>query len=242
MSMESSVDDDWDRYYEANRVTWSDEAYRLFGMAPQERQITYAVLPGLIHPEDQASVLQAIAEALGGARRYDVEYRVVRPNGRIVLLSDGVPELTHDVKLLRRAENAEEALRLLRHDKEGHSAALLWAGAARQAHVAALGGGVVSQGNLPVPVAGKRVQIESGAVEGLVQEERAACLECDNGPRRVATVMFCDRSPQRQILGVAYPVLLRVTPQLSSHQLLHGSHATDGSGFGLWPSLSVQGP
>ena len=76
----------WDRDYEANRVTWSDEAYRLFGLAPQERQITYAVLPGLIHPEDQAIVIRAIAEALGGGPRYDVEYRVVRPNGEVRIL------------------------------------------------------------------------------------------------------------------------------------------------------------
>jgi len=76
----------WDRDYETNRVTWSDEAYRLFGLAPQERKITYAVLPGLIHPEDQASVIRAIEDALGGVRRYDVEYRVVRPNGEVRIL------------------------------------------------------------------------------------------------------------------------------------------------------------
>ena len=73
----------WDRDYDANRVTWSDEAYRIFGLAPQERKITYGVLPGLIHPEDQAIVIRAIAEALGGGSRYDVEYRVVGPTARL---------------------------------------------------------------------------------------------------------------------------------------------------------------
>ena len=73
----------WDRDYDSDRVTWSDEAYRIFGLAPQERKITYAVLPGLIHPEDRAIVIRAIAEALRGGPRYDVEYRVIRPNGEV---------------------------------------------------------------------------------------------------------------------------------------------------------------
>ncbi len=65
-------------------VTWSDRSLpHLWAVAPQERKITYAVLPGLIHPEDQAIVIRAIAEALGGGSRYDVEYRVVRPNGEV---------------------------------------------------------------------------------------------------------------------------------------------------------------
>ncbi len=71
----------WDRDLDTDRITWSDEAYRIFGLAPQERKITYAALPELIHPEDRAIVIRAIAEALRSGPRYDVEYRVVRPNG-----------------------------------------------------------------------------------------------------------------------------------------------------------------
>ena len=37
----------------------------------------------LIHPEDRRIVIEAVAEALRGGPRYDVEYRVVRPNGEV---------------------------------------------------------------------------------------------------------------------------------------------------------------
>jgi signal transduction histidine kinase len=37
----------------------------------------------LIHPEDQQMVVQAVTEALRGGPRYDVEYRVVRPDGAV---------------------------------------------------------------------------------------------------------------------------------------------------------------
>jgi PAS domain S-box-containing protein len=79
-----------DRDFDTDRVTWSDEAYRIFGLTPQERKMTYAALSELIHPEDRAIVTQAIAEAVRGGPRYDVEYRVLRPGGeRRVVHSQG---------------------------------------------------------------------------------------------------------------------------------------------------------
>jgi signal transduction histidine kinase len=43
-------------------------------------------LPELVHPEDKPNVHKAVAEALRGGPRYDVEYRVVRPNGEVRLV------------------------------------------------------------------------------------------------------------------------------------------------------------
>jgi PAS domain S-box-containing protein len=81
----------WHRDFDTDRVTWSDEAYRIFGLAPQERTITYAALPELIHPEDRAIVIRAVAEALRGGPRYDVEYRALRPSGEVrIVHSQGI--------------------------------------------------------------------------------------------------------------------------------------------------------
>ena len=43
----------------------------------------------LIPPEDQLRTAQATADALRGGPRYDVEYRVVRPNGEVRLSTAG---------------------------------------------------------------------------------------------------------------------------------------------------------
>jgi PAS domain S-box-containing protein len=72
----------WARDFDTDGFTWSDETYRIFGLAPQERPIDFAGLQELIYPEDRQSMVRAMAAALGGAR-YDVEYRVVRPNGEV---------------------------------------------------------------------------------------------------------------------------------------------------------------
>ena len=66
-----------------HRYTWSDETYRIFGLVPQERILTVDDDQELIHPADREMRVAAVAEALRGGRRYDVEYRVVRPDGEV---------------------------------------------------------------------------------------------------------------------------------------------------------------
>jgi PAS domain S-box-containing protein len=71
----------WERDLDADQNTWSDETYRIFGLQPQVRRFSVSELLALIHPEDQAKVTQAMDEAWRGVHRYDVEFRIVRPDG-----------------------------------------------------------------------------------------------------------------------------------------------------------------
>ena len=73
----------WERDLATNRYTWSDENYRIFGLRPQERTLSFGEVQELLHPADREMRAAAVAEALRGGRRYDVEYRVVRPNGEV---------------------------------------------------------------------------------------------------------------------------------------------------------------
>ena len=72
-----------ERDLDTNLITWSDETYRIFGLRPQESAITLAGLQELIHPEDRGFWSAAMAQALCGLPRYDVEYRVIRPDGEL---------------------------------------------------------------------------------------------------------------------------------------------------------------
>ena len=85
----------WERDLETNRVTWSDETYRIFGLAPQDGAFDFTRLQELIHPEDRQFMAQASAAAERGGPRYDVEYRVARPGGEVrVVHSQG--DVTRD--------------------------------------------------------------------------------------------------------------------------------------------------
>jgi len=85
----------WERDLDTNRITWSDETYRIHGLTPGEGPITPAGVLERIHPEDRPIWRVAAAEALRGASRYDLEYRVVRPNGELRIVQSEV-DLTRD--------------------------------------------------------------------------------------------------------------------------------------------------
>jgi PAS domain S-box-containing protein len=73
----------WERDLGTNLITWSDESYRIFGLAPEEGPVAFTRYHQMIHPEDQQTIVATVAEALHVGRRYDVEYRVVRPSGEV---------------------------------------------------------------------------------------------------------------------------------------------------------------
>jgi PAS domain S-box-containing protein len=74
----------WERDLETNRVTWSDETYRVFGLTPpRDGTFDFTKVQELIHPEDRQYMVGASAAAERGGPRYDVEYRVVRPSGEV---------------------------------------------------------------------------------------------------------------------------------------------------------------
>lgn len=108
----------WERDLASGAITWSDETYRIFGLhapAAIER------FQEMIHPEDRALQVEATGRLLDGLD-YDVEYRVVRPDGEIRLVhSQGhairdesgrqhrVFGTAQDVTELRRAEEKLKA-------------------------------------------------------------------------------------------------------------------------------------
>jgi len=76
-----------------------------------------------------------LAQALASAAR------VVRDNGRIILLTEATPQLGAAAELLRQAETPAQALEWLRQQKPADmAAACQWASAAQKAHIYLLSG------------------------------------------------------------------------------------------------------
>src|SRR6201997_2258598 len=67
----------------ANRVTWSDELYRIYGLTPREGPIDMAMVSEMIHPDDRDRVFRAAEEAVRSGVHTEAEHRVVRPNGEV---------------------------------------------------------------------------------------------------------------------------------------------------------------
>jgi PAS domain S-box-containing protein len=119
----------WERDFTTNRVSLSDEVSRIFGLDPIDLPEWHARWLNLIHPDDRPRAAEAAAAALApSGPRYDVEYRVLRPDGieRIVHSQGDVTwdesrrplrqfGVLQDITDLRQAEKglraSEEALR-----------------------------------------------------------------------------------------------------------------------------------
>ena len=68
---------DWDPL--TDRVNWSDETYRIYGMQPQERAMYLATVAEKIHPEDWKRATEAAATGVP----FSVECRLFRPTGEM---------------------------------------------------------------------------------------------------------------------------------------------------------------
>lgn len=70
----------WEVELADGRLAWSDEVYRIFGVAKNEFRHTLAGFFELVHPADRAIVDNAFQAALRANREwYEVEHRIIRP-------------------------------------------------------------------------------------------------------------------------------------------------------------------
>jgi len=72
----------WEWDIPSDRVTWSEELHRLFGLPPTSLP-SYQSFMDRVHPDDRQRVEQVIAQGLAERRAVEYDYRVVRPDGTV---------------------------------------------------------------------------------------------------------------------------------------------------------------
>ena len=69
----------WELDLTNNKLSWSDEVYRIFGLKPQEFGATYEAFLQAVHPDDRKAVDDAYSNSIReGKDAYEIEHRVVR--------------------------------------------------------------------------------------------------------------------------------------------------------------------
>lgn len=72
----------WNYDFVGNKSgVWSESMYHIFGITPDEFEGSYEYLLTLIHPSDRESVKEAFEAALANGQAFDLEYRIIRPDG-----------------------------------------------------------------------------------------------------------------------------------------------------------------
>ena len=80
-ALEAATMGTWEMDLRSRTVTWSDSLYRLHGYEAGSFDRGFDSYEKIIYVEDRERVKAAIKWAIEGARPYDIEYRVIGPDG-----------------------------------------------------------------------------------------------------------------------------------------------------------------
>lgn len=113
----------WELAVHTREMTWSDELYRILGSTPAQLEASYDALLGRVHEDDRESLDNAVREMSIGGGSFDLDCRVVRPDGEVRNIhsrGSAIADRTsaaarilatvHDVTELRAAQAAQVTL------------------------------------------------------------------------------------------------------------------------------------
>lgn len=78
----------WDWDIVKNKLSWSMEIYRIFGLNPLEFSATYEAFLNSVHPEDREFVRESVLAALNEKLPYEIDHRIVLPDGTIRIVHE----------------------------------------------------------------------------------------------------------------------------------------------------------
>ncbi|MDF0555703.1 PAS domain S-box protein [Kamptonema sp. UHCC 0994] len=73
----------WNWNLQTGKITWSDNLEALFGLEPGEFDGSFEMFVARLHPNDRDRVQSAVERAIATGENYDIEFRIVYPNGNI---------------------------------------------------------------------------------------------------------------------------------------------------------------
>jgi PAS domain S-box-containing protein len=112
----------WEHDVDSGEIRWSDEVFRIFGLAPGVFAPTYEKFMAMVHPDDRPMVDEAYSSSLcADCNTYDIEHRIVRADGEIRFVREKCEHLrdhtgrvirsvgmAHDITSQKQAQEALE--------------------------------------------------------------------------------------------------------------------------------------
>ena len=87
----------WEWDVRTDIAIWSAETFRIFGRNPDALNEHRHNFIAMLHPEDRDRVNRALEDAIKGVKKYDLEFRVLRPD-KIIRIIHSRAEVVSDVK------------------------------------------------------------------------------------------------------------------------------------------------
>ncbi len=78
----------WDWNIVTDKLWWSDEMYRIFGLSPQKFEATYEGFLKRIPKEERETVRLAIEQSLANKKQYNLDHSIIMPNNEIHIVHE----------------------------------------------------------------------------------------------------------------------------------------------------------
>lgn len=78
----------WEWNIVTNGLIWSPQIYRIFGLVPDAFEPNYPAFLESVHPDDRHIVEHGVARAIEGTEIYDVDHRIVLPDGSVRIVHE----------------------------------------------------------------------------------------------------------------------------------------------------------
>ncbi|MGH2979119.1 MAG: PAS domain-containing protein, partial [Solirubrobacterales bacterium] len=201
----------WEWDVVQDRVEWSDELHRLYGV-PEDARLGYESFLDLVHPDDRERIETVIGAAVTEPRSYEFECRIIRPDGEerhffsrghVLTDDDGRPArlvgVSQDITDRVRAERERDRLEAELHQTQ------------RLESIGQLAGGVAHDfNNLLAVILNYAGFVRDRASDPAVQEDAA---EIERAAERAAALT-------RQLLTFGSREVVRPT-NLDLNEVLH---------------------
>jgi len=109
----------WEWDISGDKISWSDELYRIFGLVPREFEASFQTFLRYIHPEEREHVSKIIQDALIKHEPFSFYHRVVRPDGTIrILHGRGEVHVDDNMQVVSMAGTAQDVTELKQAENE----------------------------------------------------------------------------------------------------------------------------
>jgi signal transduction histidine kinase/ActR/RegA family two-component response regulator len=181
----------WEWDAARRQLHWSDETYRILGLAPGEVEPSFEVLLARVHADDAADVRQHLSRARREPGPLALEYRIVRPTGEVRTLQARTQSTFDAAGALVRIIGTEQDLT----DTKDLAARLVFSD--RMISVGTLAGGMAHEINNPLATISAYLDLlveypEARESDTLVGEARAAIDRIRNIMRGLAAFSRAD--------------------------------------------------
>ncbi|MGZ4054506.1 MAG: response regulator [Bacteroidia bacterium] len=107
----------WEWDIAENKLTWSDELYRIHGMDPKETLITTDKIKEMVHPNDVSQVREILRDSIKYGKNFTFYYRIILPDQAIKTLhakGEVITEAGRSVKMVGTNQDVTERV----HEEE----------------------------------------------------------------------------------------------------------------------------